>query len=56
MNVTIFHGGKHYDAECPDGVANFLDLPELAGLLLTPPISLLPNRQIDGFRNTEPGT
>jgi len=23
----IFYNGKHYDAECPEGVDNFMDLP-----------------------------
>jgi hypothetical protein len=23
----MYHENKHYDAECPDGVENFFDLP-----------------------------
>lgn len=27
IHVWIFYNGKHYDAECPEGVTNFMDLP-----------------------------
>ncbi|WP_455233046.1 hypothetical protein [Geopseudomonas aromaticivorans] len=26
-HVWVFHEGRHYDAECPDGVENLFDLP-----------------------------
>jgi hypothetical protein len=26
-HVWVYYNGKHYDAECPEGVESFLDLP-----------------------------